>query len=155
MLPIVGGGLDEMDPAQLDLVTVFQYLIGNTDWSVIMIHNIRLVQVEGHPFFLPVAYDFDWSGVVNAAYARPDQKLGTKTVRERVYRGACRPMEELKPALARVMERRDSIRDAFASIPDLEPKRLEDALRYLDEGFRMISRPEDFKHEQGRACSQG
>ncbi|MGH7519466.1 MAG: hypothetical protein ACREOC_18695 [Gemmatimonadales bacterium] len=155
VLRIVGGGLDEMDPAQLDLVTVFQYLIGNTDWSVIMIHNIRLVQVEGHPSFLPVAYDFDWSGVVNATYARPDARLGTKTVRERVYRGACRPMEELKPALARVMERRDSIRDAFASIPDLEPKRLEDVLRYLDEGFRMIDRPEEFKHEQDRACSRG
>ncbi len=154
VLPMVGGGLDEMDPAQLDLVTVFQYLIGNTDWSVIMIHNIRLVQVEGHPYFFPVAYDFDWSGVVNATYARPDQSLGTKTVRERVYRGACRPMEELQPTLARIMEHRDSIRNAFATIPDLEPKRLQDVLRYLDDGFRMIGHPQDFKHEQGRACSR-
>jgi hypothetical protein len=154
LLPIMGVGLDEMDPTQLDLVAVFQYLIGNTDWSVIMIHNIRLVQIEGQPYFQPVAYDFDWSGLVNATYARPDARLGTKTVRERVYRGACRPMEELAPTLARVMERRDSIREAFASVPDLEPKRLEDVLRYLDEGFRMIGRPEDFKHEQGHACSR-
>ncbi len=154
ILPMVGGGLDEMDPAQLDLVTVFQYLIGNTDWSVIMIHNIRLVQVEGHVYFLPVAYDFDWSGVVNATYARPDPKLGTKTVRERIYRGACRPMAELEPTLARVMENRDAIREAFAAVPDLEPKRREDVLRYLDEGFRMIGRPQDFKHEQGRACAR-
>ncbi len=154
LLPMVGGGMDEMDPAQLDLVTVFQYLMGNTDWSVVMIHNIRLVQVEGHPFFLPVAYDFDWSGVVNAPYARPDPKLGTKTVRERVYRGMCRPMEDLEPTLAKVMERREAIRDAFATLPDLETKRLEDVLRYLDEGFRMIGRPQDFKHEQGKACAR-
>ncbi len=154
LLPIVGGEMHEMDPAQLDLVTVFQYLIGNTDWSVVMIHNIRLVQVEGHPFFLPVAYDFDWSGVVNAPYARPDQKLGTKRVRERVYRGMCRPMEELEPTLAKIMERRDTIRDAFATLPDLDPKRLEDVLRYLDEGFRTIGRPQDFKYEQGNACAR-
>ena len=155
ILPMVGGDMDEMDPAQLDLVSVFQYLIGNTDWSVMMIHNIRLVQVEGHPYFLPVAYDFDWSGVVNAPYARPDARLGTKTVRDRIYRGACRPMEQLAPALARIMERRDSIRDAFATLPDLEPKRLSDVLRYLDDGFQMIGRPQDFKHEQGHACARG
>jgi hypothetical protein len=152
ILPIVGGGLDEMDPAQLDLVTVFQYLIGNTDWSVIMIHNIRLVQVEGHPYFQPVAYDFDWSGVVNATYARPDARLGTKHVRERVYRGACRPMDVMAATLARLTAARDSIRDAFATLPDLEPKRLEDVLRYLDDGFRVIERPQDFKQEQTRAC---
>ncbi|HEU5169771.1 MAG TPA: hypothetical protein VFU46_04495, partial [Gemmatimonadales bacterium] len=92
ILPMVGGMLDEMDPAQMDLVAVFEYLVGNTDWSVVMIHNIRLVQIEGRPSFFPVAYDFDWSGLVNAPYARPDPRLGTKTVRERVYRGACRPM---------------------------------------------------------------
>jgi hypothetical protein len=155
LLPMVGGGLDEMDPAQLDLLTVFQYLIGNTDWSVVMIHNVRLVQVAGHPYFLPVAYDFDWSGVVNAPYARPDARLGTRNVRERIYRGACRPMPELEPTLARIMERKDSIRDAFATLPDLDPKRLEDVLDYLDEGFRMIGRPQDFKHEQGHACSRG
>jgi hypothetical protein len=155
LLPVVGAGLDEMDPAQLDLVAVFQYLVGNTDWSVVMIHNIRLVQVEGHPYFLPVAYDFDWSGVVNATYARPDARLGTKTVRQRVYRGACRPVEELQPTLAKVMERRDSIRDAFATIPDLEPKRLKDVLDYLEDGFRMIARPQEFKHEQGHACARG
>ncbi len=155
LFPMVGGSLEEMDPALLDLMTVFQYLIGNTDWSVIMGHNVRLVQIEGHQYFMPVGYDFDWSGVVNATYARPDAKLGTKHVRERVYRGACRPMEGLQPALTRIMERRDSIRDAFAALPDLEPKRLRDILGYLEEGFKTISRPKDFKPEQDRACARG
>ena len=154
ILPMVGGELDEMDPAQLDLVTVFQYLIGNTDWSVLMIHNIRLVQVEGHPYFLPLAYDFDWSGVVNASYARPDARLGTRNVRERVYRGACRKVEDLAPALARISERRDSIRDAFATLPDLDPKRRDDLLQYLDDGFRMIARPDNFRREQDHACAR-
>ena len=154
ILPVVGGGLDEMEPGQLDLVTLFEYLIGNTDWSVIMIHNIRLIQVEGQPYFLPVAYDFDWSGVVNATYARPDPKLGTKHVRERVYRGACRPVDSLAPTLARLLTARDTIRDAFATLPDLEPKRLEDVLRYLDDGFRTMERTKDFRNEMARACAR-
>jgi hypothetical protein len=154
ILPMVGGGLDEMDPAQLDLVTLFQYLIGNTDWSVIMIHNIRLIQVEGSPYFVPVAYDFDWSGVVNATYARPDPKLGTRHVRERVYRGACRPVDSLAPTVARIMAARAAIRDAFTTLPEVEPKRLEDVLRYLDEGFRTLERPRDLKHEMSRACAR-
>jgi hypothetical protein len=155
LFPMVGGALEEMDPALLDLMTVFQYLIGNTDWSVIMSHNVRLVQIEGQQSFMPVGYDFDWSGIVSATYARPDAKLGTKHVRERVYRGACRPMDALQPTLQQVIERRDSILDAFAALPDLEPKRLRDIVGYLDEGFKTISRPQDFKHEQDRACSRG
>lgn len=152
---IAGIPYARVDHGHAALVYVFQYLIGNTDWSVVMIHNIRLVQVEGHPYFLPVAYDFDWSGVVNASYARPDARLGTRTVRERMYRGACRQMDELAPTLARIMEQRDSIRDAFASLPGLDPKRRDDVLDYLDDGFRMIGRPQDFKHEQGHACARG
>jgi len=144
----------EMDSTLMDLVGVFEYLIGNTDWSVIMRHNIRLVQVPGRDVLYPVAYDFDFAGLVDAAYARPDPRMPIKSVRDRLYRGMCRPVEQLTPTLVRVMAAKDSIRDAFIALPDIEPKRLKDVLAYLDDGFSHIGTPKAFMPEQEYVCSK-
>jgi len=149
-----GVSYSEMDSTLMDLVGVFEYLIGNTDWSVIMRHNIRLVQVPGQDVLFPVAYDFDFAGLVDAAYARPDPRMPIKSVRDRLYRGMCRRVEQLSPTLLRVMAAKDSIRDAFVALPDIDPKRLKDVLAYLDEGFDRIGTPKAFMPEQDYVCSK-
>jgi len=148
------GTYSEMDSAQMDLVGVFEYLIGNTDWSVIMRHNIRLVQITGRPVLYPVPYDFDFSGLVDASYARPDPRMPIKSVRQRLYRGMCRTPDQISPTLARVMAARDSINQAFATLPDVDPKRLKDVQKYLDEGFKALSTAKDFMAEQQYVCSK-
>jgi hypothetical protein len=148
------GTYSEMDSAQMDLVGVFEYLIGNTDWSVIMRHNIRLVQITGRPVLYPVPYDFDFSGLVDASYARPDPRMPIKSVRQRLYRGMCRTPDQISPTLARVMAARDSISQAFATLPDVDPKRLKDVQKYLDEGFKALSTAKDFMPEQQYVCSK-
>ncbi len=73
---------------QMTLVDVFEYMIGNTDWSLANYHNIKLMVPKAdsltRPFVVP--YDFDFTGVVDAAYAIPDGQFGNTTVKERVYR---------------------------------------------------------------------
>jgi hypothetical protein len=149
-----GASYSEMDSVQMDLVGVFEYLIGNTDWSVIMRHNVRLVQVPGRDVLYPVAYDFDFAGLVNAPYARPDPRMPIKNVRQRLYRGMCRSPDQLAPTLGRVMAAREAIAEAFVGLPDLDPKRLKDVLGYLDEGFRTIGAPKSFMSEQDYVCSK-
>ncbi len=148
------GSYSEMDSAQMDLVGVFQYLIGNTDWSVIMRHNIRLVQVAGRNVLYPVAYDFDFAGLVNASYARPDPRMPIKSVRDRLYRGMCRSSEQLARTLARVTAAKEAIEQAFTGLPDLDAKRLKQTLAYLDEGFRTTAVPKDFMPEQEYVCAR-
>ena len=148
------GSYSEMDSAQMDLVGVFEYLIGNTDWSVIMRHNVRLVQIAGRNVLYPVAYDFDFAGLVNASYARPDPRMPIKSVRQRLYRGMCRSADQMTPTLARLMAAHDSIALAFTTLPDLEPKRLKDVLGYLDEGFRTLATPKAFMPEQEYVCTR-
>lgn len=144
----------ELDSTQFDLMSVFEYLIGNTDWSVIMGHNVRLLQVQGRDVLYPVAYDFDFSGLVDAPYATPDPRIPIKSVRERLYRGMCRSPDQLTPTLGRVMAAKDSITQVFATLPDLDPKRLKDVLSYLDDGFKAIGTPKRFMPEQDYVCSK-
>ncbi len=67
----------------------FQYLIGNTDWSSRASHNVSLLQMDVSKF-VPLAYDFDMAGLVNAPYATVNDKLGISDVSQRLYRGLCR-----------------------------------------------------------------
>jgi hypothetical protein len=148
------GSYSEMDSTQMDLVAVFQYLIGNTDWSVIMRHNIRLMQIPGRNVLYPVPYDFDFAGVVDASYARPDPRMPIRSVRERLYRGMCRSREEIAPTLGRMAAAKEAIEQAFTGLPELDPKRLKQTLAYLDEGFRTIAVPKDFMPEQEYVCAK-
>ena len=82
----------------MTLVSVFQYFLGNTDWSVPALHNIKLLKIqdlkENAPYAIP--YDFDYSGMVNAPYAIPNEALGIKTVRDRLFRGYGRGESEFQ-----------------------------------------------------------
>jgi hypothetical protein len=65
-------------------------MIGNTDWSVPYLHNIRLFDTGGARL-QPVPYDFDHAGIVEANYARPAEQLPIHSVRQRMYRGLAYP----------------------------------------------------------------
>jgi hypothetical protein len=80
------------------LVGMFQYMIGNTDYGVPVYHNIKLLLPKDSPMAKPyiVPYDFDYSGLVNANYATPNEELGITSVTERLYRGFPRELSELK-----------------------------------------------------------
>src|ERR1700682_561408 len=70
-------------------IAVFEYMIGNTDWSVQYQQNIKLIKFDSSSVPSPVPYDFDMSGIVNSPYATPAEELNMRSVRERRYRGYC------------------------------------------------------------------
>jgi hypothetical protein len=142
---------EETDFEQMGLLALFQYLIGNTDWSVAALHNIVLVR-DSLGILFPVPYDFDWSGVISPPYAQPDPRLGIRTVRDRTYRGACRTADDFAPLFAQFNAAKDSIYALYRGQPDLEPKRVEQALGYYDEFYRTINEPRRAKRELIDAC---
>ncbi len=145
--------LGEMDPPQLDLMSVFLYMIANHDWSIYALHNTRVLQVDGYAFMYPVAYDFDFSGLVNAPYAGPPPQLTQlKRLRDRLYRGPCRTVEEITPTLEFFTAKKDSILAIINNQPGLEPGRIKDAVNYLDDFFDKIEKPQYFDRELDYAC---
>jgi hypothetical protein len=129
----------DVDRETLTLAMVFQYMIGNTDFSIFALHNFRLVRTQSRTVY-PVPYDFDMSGLVNASYAIPDRTFGIKSVRDRLYRGPCRPLDELEPVLARFRSQKAAIYALYDSMPELERAHRSDARDYLDEFYRVLDR---------------
>jgi hypothetical protein len=90
---------------QTTLVSIFQYMIGNTDWSVPNYHNIKLLIPKDSPQVKPymVPYDFDYAGAVNAPYAAPDETRPITKVTERYYMGLPRTFEMIKEVTDKFM----------------------------------------------------
>ena len=150
---------DQVEAFDLARFEVFQYLIGNTDFDPFhaepdegaCCHNAVLIGTMIGPV-IPVPFDFDWSGVVDAPYARPDPRLNIRTVRQRRYWGVCRPREDLEAVFPLFHERRDAIYDLFRYQEGLEPKYRDRTLEYFDEFYAIIDDERRVKREMESQC---
>jgi len=131
----------------MTLVALFQYMIGNTDWSVTVRHNIRTIipkeDSTAPPFVVP--YDFDYSGIINTNYAVPADGLDIKSVEERAYRGYPRTMEELNEAIAIFNKQKDSIYSLINNFDLLTKQNKRYMTDYLDEFYHIIKDPASVK----------
>jgi hypothetical protein len=129
----------ELEPDPLSLVMVFEYMISNTDFSIYALHNVKLLRTQDRKVYV-VPYDFDLSGLVHTSYALPSPGIGQLTVRDRVYRGPCRPEAEIEPVLERFTARKDDILAVYDSLHDLTPDYRADAKAYLQQFFSTITK---------------
>jgi hypothetical protein len=129
--------INRLQQSNAVLLSVFQYFIANTDWAMAFLHNIALVRMADGLHGVP--FDFDWTGVINARYARPNPVTHLSSVRVRLYRGLCLPQDRFEPVLARFEALRDSIAAVYRAVPGLEPSVVERTLRYYDEFYRAIA----------------
>jgi len=146
-----GARFDDLDHDQGTLLAVFEYFIGNTDWSLPYLHNIRLVRREEGSYY-PVPYDFDWSGAVNTRYAKPDPRLPIRSVRERLYRGPCRTTDELAPVFARFKQEREAIYRLYQEQPDLAGGNARSTVEYFEDFYRLLDNPGRLKEQFRVAC---
>jgi hypothetical protein len=149
-----GALFSDLDARQLMITTLFEYMIGNTDVSISGLHNIALVRDSLGLGINPVAYDFDFSGLVNTRYATPDPRLGIKRVSDRLNRGPCRPLEDWKPIFALFQSRRAAVDSLYGAIPQLSPSRAKDAKEFLDDFWRTITDDRRAKVELVERCQK-
>jgi hypothetical protein len=151
---ITGAGPGDIEPVQGVLASVFQYMIGNTDWAISALHNVELLQMATGDYW-PVVYDFDFSGAVNARYATVDPRLRLRTVRDRLYRGYCvEDPSAYSKAFAVFNAKKDSIyalyRDPLGKL--LKPDVVDETLKYFDDFYKVINEPRLAKMNIVEAC---
>jgi hypothetical protein len=154
VLEIKGAMWNNVDPALGTLVSAFEYLIGGTDYSLVALHNMVLFQHKESGVVLPMAYDFDWSGLVNTRYSFPDYRLPIKSVRERLYRGICRTPEEWAPTIALLQEKKAALYAVYDQ-PGLDPKYARETRQYLDDFYKVLGDPRRHRQEMIQPCRQG
>ncbi len=152
-------GPEHYDPEEITRFMLFQYLIGNTDWSVWTAtaderccHNVRTIGVLESESLFALPYDFDAAGWVDASYAAPHESLPIQRVRERLYRGFCRHNPALESVRREFLELEEEIRELVRAEPLLTSRNRNRALRYLSEFFQTLKDPDRFESEVTTAC---
>ncbi len=136
----------------LNLTSVFQYLIGNTDFSPILgsqtecCHNYAMFGTDDGPL-LAIPFDFDMSGFVHTPYARPHQELDIDDVRQRLYQGFCVNNRYVEASVAEILQTRDTL---YALVADLQA--LDESVRvrltgYMDEFYETIGDSQGVERE--------
>lgn len=142
ILTLKGARPNDLEPYQSGIVGVFQYMIGNTDFALGALHNAELMATNTGDY-IPVVYDFDFAGAVNARYATVDRQLSIRSVRIRLYRGFCVPKETYPKVFALFNAKKDSIyalyRDPLGKL--LRPGLADETLKYFDDFYTTINDP--------------
>jgi hypothetical protein len=145
---IESANLNQKDivPDMMDRLAIFNYMIGNYDWSVPGLHNILIIKpldIKSTGLGIAIPYNFDWAGLVNASYAIPSKDVGIENVRERIFIGICRSKEVYLKDLVRFSERKDEFYRVVNEFPYLDQNEKKDVTGYLDEFFNQLAGNED------------
>ena len=149
----------QMNLTKTALVEVFQLLIGNNDSSTIRVkegvccHNSRiLVNKDGDDKYIPVPYDFDSSGIVDAPYAKASSKHPIESVRERFFTGWCKEDEHFQNAVDTFITKKQNILELAKSTPILTDFTRKSTIRYIERFYKMIENPKRVKRNILNRC---
>ena len=135
-------GVYHTDSTLTDIMAIFQFMIGNADYSIAGRHNIKLIKdIDPLIFYpVPVPYDFDYSGIVNAYYAVPGDNLGIKSVKERYFLGPCRTDQEFSKAIKSILTKESEILDLVKGFHYMNDRDRNEMLKYLSSFFSAAKR---------------
>lgn len=151
----------QLDPQQAAIVGMFQYMIGNLDWDMVegpageeCCHNGKLLAASetSRERVIPVPYDFDFSGFVNAPYAQPPEGIPVRNVRSRYYRGLCRYNEQAMAAAQLFRSRREQLYAVIDGETRLNEQRRRSARNYIADFFEVLDDPQRFQRQVIENC---
>jgi hypothetical protein len=132
-----GFGGQDLQHEQAALVSLFEYMIGNTDWEIASARNVKLLRTSGQEKLMVVPYDFDFSGFVNASYAVPTTGSGLRNVRERNLMAQGIDTEYLKRAVELLKAHKEPILSA-CMLEGLRKAAINDMLGYLNGFYKTV-----------------
>lgn len=133
-------------------LSLFEFMIGNTDWYIANRHNIEFIGIPGHTLLITVPYDFDYSGLVQAPYAAPNETIKTDDVSIRFYQGLCHTEPEVRGQLQVFLDQKEKILQMPYQIQGLNEKSIRQTIEYLQGFYDVVENPKKFKSQVLEHC---
>jgi hypothetical protein len=136
---------DKMAPAGVErehyiLMSMFQFMIGNTDWGLSSGHNIKFIVPKDSVYGIPIAipFDFDFSGLVDAAYASTPEHFPISDVKERFYMGIIPDKEIIEKNLDLFMDKKAKIFTIINNCVGLDDVSRAEVSKYITTFYNLI-----------------
>ncbi|MFC5625268.1 hypothetical protein [Algoriphagus winogradskyi] len=146
---VAGTFLEDSAAVRHDL---FQYMIGNTDWSSLYQHNMKILKLDSKTA-IPLAYDFDMTGMVKPPYAQVSSLVDIKDVSQRLYRGFCRDEELMNAIRDEFLSKEQVLLDNIQQLAHLvSDQEVRNMTNYMEEFFDVMKDDRLFKINILSAC---
>ncbi len=142
-------------PDVMDRVAIFNYMIGNTDWSVPNQHNVQVFtppDSKQASLGILIPYDFDYSGLVDAPYAVPYEALPIESVRDRLYVGICRDEGVYINAIKEFAGKKEDFYKVIHEFPYLTGKSKQQMINYLNSFYSQFDRRNSVIYDILKSC---
>ncbi len=152
---------EDLDRRRQNLVHLFEFMIANTEYSLLSpepnkdcCHNMDVLSATGGPPYLPLPFDFDFSGFVGAPYAQPNPRYPVADVRSRFYKGVCTNNELLPETIAVFLEHGDDIRRLVDKSSFLSSRSHRAITRSIRNFYGIIADPDEVADHLIGKCNE-
>ena len=132
---------DSLNMEQVNAACMFEYMIGNTDWSIPMVRNVKMLKFKDGSKAAIVPYDFDFSGFVNASYALPNADYKLTSIRERIFLSLTQSDAEIASTKALFESKREAMIEHIKGFKALSAAGRNDAVNYLNSFYESLKQP--------------
>jgi len=147
-----------VEPVHMNLVSVFQYLVSNLDFSPVSgtagescCHNFTLFSPDKKVYW-SIPYDFDLTGFVEAKHHEPNPKYRQSHVRDRIYRGRCINNEHLPATLQTFREKQEDINELIATQVELNKGSRKRVESFVESFYRLLEKEDRLIKKLEKVC---
>lgn len=128
-----------LDQKHYALMTMFQYMMINQDWSVALGHNLELFARLPDFKLIPIPFDFDMCGVIAIPYKSPTVPFKKGVKPERNFMGKDIPKAMIVEAIDTLRLHKNDIIKIFNTSPLLTPSNRKNIVDHISEFFDNTS----------------
>lgn len=129
------------------MLSLFQMMVGNSDWDIPRLHNIDLLAVDENSIPVAVPFDFDWCSIVNHSYYTPDPSINKDAKYKRLYKGYLWDKQEFENAFFSFKELKASFLELISENTYLNEENKQSMMNYILKFYQLIDTPRDVKME--------
>jgi hypothetical protein len=130
---------------------LFQYLLGNRDWDIAMKKNIKIVKTTEDEV-IPVPYDFDFTGWVNAPYTTAYMGDLADDFEYRAGRKFCLPDDAWQAHIQHFIDKKAEILNLIANFEYFNKREKASLIDYVESFFEEIKKPQKAHELFGEGC---
>jgi hypothetical protein len=143
----------DLNPDSEAKLSMFQFMIGNTDWFYTTGQNMDVMYPEDTTLApIPVPYDFDFSEFVNADYTKPAGVSEDYLEERRVFKGMCLSEEKLNEVLEFYNMMKPKLLAIINDTEYLSKFSKKQCLNYLEDFYTIINTPDMLQTEVLDTC---
>lgn len=138
IVTLFGTTPDMLTPKSYHNTLLFQYMVGNLDWDILVGRNVKILKQKNDEKHILVPYDFDFSGLVKAPHARLNPDYGQKNIEERFPQGKFASKTALHETIDQFNSHKKAGFNCFNQCSTLTKSEKKKMHRYLGSFYKIL-----------------